>query len=182
MSARIRRNQHRAGLRTAHDRLSRDQFFAGLQLPHLLADAGFAGARGSLSRRSPGTICSKIAAACSISAFSTASGTAPRTLQHEDQPTDKQARRIPDQRARSGKARRSHAQDQGQRPRTTRKAKNTRAGHDGTARQRPAGRSARPRQADVRHHRHRLPDRQNPRRLAHHQPAIFRPCTIRSSM
>ena len=41
--------EHRAGLRTAHDRVSRDEFFAGVQFAHLLADAGFAGAGGSLS-------------------------------------------------------------------------------------------------------------------------------------
>ena len=40
--------QHRAGLRAAHDGLPRDQLLAGLQLAHLLADARFAGAGGSL--------------------------------------------------------------------------------------------------------------------------------------
>ena len=40
---------HRAGLRTAHDRLSRDQFLAGLQLASVLADPGFAGAGRGLS-------------------------------------------------------------------------------------------------------------------------------------
>ena len=56
--------EHRAGLRTAHDRVSRDEFFDGVQFAHLLADAGFAGAGGSVPVTWPGTICSTIAAAC----------------------------------------------------------------------------------------------------------------------
>ena len=40
--------EHRARLRAAHDGLSRNQLLAGLQLAHFLADAGFAGSRGTL--------------------------------------------------------------------------------------------------------------------------------------
>ena len=41
--------EHCAGVRAAHDRLSRDELLDGVQLAHLLADARFAGAGGSLS-------------------------------------------------------------------------------------------------------------------------------------
>ncbi len=53
------------------------------------------------------------------------------------------------------------------------KAQEHRRGHDGAPRQRPAGRSARARQADVRHHRHRLPDQQDARRVADHLARPF---------
>ena len=56
--------QHRAGLRPADDGLSRDQLLDGLQFAHLVADAGFAGARWRSILRWPGTTCSTIAAAC----------------------------------------------------------------------------------------------------------------------
>ena len=60
------------------------------------------------------------------------------------------------------------------------KQKNQPGLHDGAAGQRPAGRPARAHAADVRHHRDRLPDRQDARRLAAPLRAIFRRCTIRS--
>ncbi len=64
--------QHRAGLRAADDRLPRDQFLPGLQLAHLLADARIRRCRWKSIRRWPSTACSRIAAACATSAFSTA--------------------------------------------------------------------------------------------------------------
>ena len=56
--------QHRAGLRAAHDRLPRDQFLAGLQLAHFLADARIRRCRWRSILRWPWTTCSRIAAAC----------------------------------------------------------------------------------------------------------------------
>ena len=59
------------------------------------------------------------------------------------------------------------AEDQGQ-------TQEHRGLHHGASGQWLAGRLARPLQADVRHHRHRLPDRQDPRRVVDHLPRPVR--------
>ena len=75
--------------------------------------------------------------------------------------------------------RRGHAQEQGP-GRGHGQAQEHRGLHDGAAGQRPAGRPARALPADVRHHRARVPDGQDPRGVAAASLAICRPCTIRS--
>ena len=101
-------------------------------------------------------------------------------LSREDQlQRQGQAGRISDQRARSGEARRGMRKNK-DKAEDLAKQKNRRRLHDGPARERPAGRSARPHAADVRHHRDRVPDRQDARGYADCWRAIFRRCTIRS--
>ena len=57
-------SEHRAGLRAADDRLSRDQLLDGLQLAHLVAERRTRRCRTKSTRRWPSTTCSRTAAAC----------------------------------------------------------------------------------------------------------------------
>ena len=165
--------QHRAGLRAAHDRLSRDQFLDGLQFAHLLADAGFAGAGGSLPVARLG-----------------------QPVRKSRQPAEYQHSRPRERPRRGSLSRKISSSDKGKldeyltsvrevekRVEGMRKGKDKRGGRGqgeeharcshGPAGQRPAGRPARSRAADVRHHRHRIPDRQDARRFADYLARSF---------
>ena len=74
-------------------------FSHGVQLAHFVAERPIRRCPWKSIPRSPGTICLKTAAACSTSAFSTASRIAPQDLTDEDQRhRQDQARRISHQR------------------------------------------------------------------------------------
>ena len=157
--------EHRAGVRAADDRLSRDEFLDGLQLAHLVAERRFAGAERGLSVarvRQPVRESRQPALSEHPRSREGPRGHAEPAGERDRQG---QARRVPDQRARSREAHRAHARGEG-RGRRTGQAQEPPGVRDGSSAERPAGGSARAHAADVRHHRARVPDRQDARGVA----------------
>ncbi len=157
--------EHRPGLRAADDGLPRDEFLDGVQLAHLVAERRLAGAQRGLPRarvrhavREPRQ-------------RPQPQHSRPREGQRRaaeppgelDRPA--QARRVHDERARSGEARRRHAEEPGKSG-GPREAEEPAGVLDGPAGERAARRSSRAHAADVRRHRARVSDRQDARRVA----------------
>ena len=168
--------QHGAGLRAAGHRLSRDQFLDGLQLAHLLAERDLARAAGGISLARPSTASLKTTASKRNKSIldrvrEPGRQPEPTASARSDKPkldeylTSVRAveKRIETTRELARQSRRANARDHGQ-PMVD----------DETPGQRPARRHPRAHEAHVRHRRHGLPDRQDPRRHAHALPRYFR--------
>ena len=164
----------RAGLRAADHRLPRDELLDGLQLAHLLARRQLAGADGGLpvaglrqSLRQPGQ-----PPHAQHPRPRQGAGRGPRPPGQPRRP--RQARRVPDQRARRGEARRAHLRRQG--PGRRKGARPRPApNHNEAPRRRAAGGHPRAHAAHGRHRRAGLPDRQDARRHAALVPRPVRP-------
>ena len=165
--------EHRAGLRAADDGLSRNQFLDGLQLAHLVAERRIRRCRTRCTRRWPSTTLFENRGSLRNMSILDRVKDEAASLSKKISSSDKakldeyltSVREVET-------ARRAHAQEQGQR-RDLAKQKN-----------RPVFTMDRPANGlpedlrehaapDVRHHRHRVPDGQDARRLAAAGPRSF---------
>ena len=103
--------QHRAGVRTADDRVSRDEFLDGVQLAHFVAERGFAGAQRGLSLPGVRQPVREPRQPAQPEHPGPGQGTRGQPRSRGQRERQSQTGRVPDQRARGGERSRIEPQD-----------------------------------------------------------------------